>query len=62
MTNECKVAGNLHKYNFIQADIVYSVDGVCPTIMAHLQGQMGHQIQILEESNEPSRAEAEKQV
>lgn len=43
------VAGNLHKYGFAQADNVYSVDGVSPVILAHLQGQIGHQVNILEE-------------
>ena len=44
-----KLAGELHKYGFQQADSVWSVNGVCPTILAHLQGQIGHQINILEE-------------
>lgn len=48
---ETILAGNLHKYGFAQADNVYSVGGLCPTILAHLQGQMGHQINILEESD-----------
>lgn len=51
MTNptEQKLAGDLHKYGFQQADSVWSIGGVCPTILAHLQGQVGHQINILEE-------------
>ena len=44
-----KVAGSLNKYGFSQADNVWSINGVCPTILAHLQGQIGHQINILEE-------------
>ena len=47
---ETKIAGSLNLYGFSQADNVYSIDGICPTILAHLQGQIGHQIQILEES------------
>ena len=50
-SNNPKLAGNLHKYNFDQADNVWSIGGVCPTILAHLQGQVGHQINILEESD-----------
>ena len=45
-----KLAGNLHRWDFAQADNVYSVYGICPTITAHLQGQHGHQINILEEA------------
>lgn len=48
-TDKPIVAGNLHKYGFAQADNVYSVDGVSPVILAHLQGQIGHQVNILEE-------------
>lgn len=44
-----KTAGRLNRYRVQQADNVYSVDGLCPTICAHLQGQIGHQINILEE-------------
>ena len=47
---ETKIAGSLNLYGFAQADNVYSTEGICPTILAHLQGQTGHQIQILEES------------
>ena len=43
------LAGNLHKYDFAQADNVWSINGVCPTILAHNAGQVGHQINILEE-------------
>ena len=43
------LAGDLHKYGFLQADNVWSLDGICPTILAHLQGTIGHQINILEE-------------
>ena len=52
MKNEqVKAAGNLHKYGFQQADTVFSVGGISPTILAHLQGQMGHQVNILEEDD-----------
>lgn len=51
-----KIAGSLNKYGFDQADNVFSVVGCSPTILAHLQGQMGHQINILvEEEDEPNR-------
>lgn len=43
------VAGSLGYYGFDQADSVWDVNGVCPTILAHLQGQIGHQVNILEE-------------
>ena len=43
-----KLAGSLNKYGFAQADNVYSVYGVSPTITAHLGGQVGHQVNILE--------------
>ena len=46
------LAGSLDKYHFRQADAVYSPDGISPSIMAHLGGQNGHQIQILEEPEE----------
>lgn len=41
------LAGNLHKYGFTQADNVYSTKGVSPTILAHGQGTIGHQVQII---------------
>lgn len=47
--NKPKLAGNLHKYDFGQADNVWSVKGISPTILAHNGGVMGHQINILEE-------------
>ena len=47
---ETKIAGSLNLYGFSQADNVYSTDGICPTILAYNQGQIGHQIQILEEN------------
>lgn len=43
------IAGSLRKYGFDQADNVFSVKGLCPTILAHLQGKIGHQINIMEE-------------
>ena len=46
--NEVKLAGSLNKYDFGQADNVYSLDGISPTILAYNQGQIGHQINILE--------------
>ena len=47
-----KIAGSLNKYGFQQADNVWSVDGICPTILAYNQGQIGHQINILENEDE----------
>lgn len=44
-----RIAGSLNKYGFAQADNVWSVKGVCPTVLAYNGGQIGHQIQILEE-------------
>lgn len=61
-SNEPTVAGSLRKYGFQQADNVYSTRGVSPTILAHLQGQIGHQINILEEDGDvrlPSAAREE---
>jgi hypothetical protein len=46
------LAGSLHRYGFAQADSVWSVGGVSPAILAHLQGQTGHQINILEEGDD----------
>ena len=54
---EPKLAGNLHKYNFDQADNVWSIGGVSPTILAHLQGQIGHQINILEEEDDDGKTD-----
>ena len=39
--------GSLNKYGFLQADSVWDSNGVSPTILAHLQGQIGHQVNIL---------------
>lgn len=44
-------AGNLHKYNFNQADTVWSVKGIAPTILAHLGDEIGHARLILEEKD-----------
>lgn len=44
-------AGSLHKYNFNQADIVWSVKGIAPTILAHLGDKIGHARFILEEKD-----------
>lgn len=46
-TNHPIVAGNLGVYGFSQADSVHSTDGISPTILAHLQGQIGHQVNIM---------------
>lgn len=46
------IAGSLRKYGFAQADNVWDIGGVCPTILAYNQGQIGHQINILEENDE----------
>jgi len=46
---EIKIAGSLNKYGFDQADkVIEPRGGISPTILAHLQGQMGHQIQVIE--------------
>ena len=45
--NEPKLAGSLRRYNFGQADNVWSLGGISPTILAYNQGQIGHQINIL---------------
>lgn len=42
-----KKAGSLNKYGFAQADNVWSVDGICPTIITG-GNQIGHQINIME--------------
>lgn len=42
------LAGSLRKYDFSQADNVYSINGISPTLLAHNGGQIGHQINILE--------------
>ena len=47
-----KLAGSLNLYGFDQADNVWSVDGISPTILAHLGGQIGHQINILIEEKD----------
>lgn len=52
MKNEPIKAGSLNKYNFGQADSVWSLNGISPTILAYNQGQIGHQIQILVEDGE----------
>lgn len=49
---DCELAGSLNKYGFAQADNVWSVKGVCPTVLAYNGGQIGHQINILEEDDE----------
>ena len=48
---ETKLAGSLNKYGFDQADNVWSVDGICPTIITG-GNQIGHQINILEEDGD----------
>ena len=60
--SEPKLAGSLNKYDFGQADNVWSIYGVSPTILAYNQGQIGHQINILVEENEQSNKEIEKKV
>lgn len=52
MKNEVILAGSLNKYGFSQADYVWSINGICPTILAHLQGYIGHQINILEDNRQ----------
>lgn len=41
--------GRLNKYDFNQADSVWDVNAVCPTLVARMQGQIGGQVNILEE-------------
>lgn len=60
--NEPKLAGSLNRYDFGQADNVWSIGGVSPTILAYNQGQIGHQINILVEDYEQSNKEIEKKV
>lgn len=42
------LSGSLDKYNFRQADAVYSISGLSPMIQAHEGNQTGHQVQILQ--------------
>ena len=53
--NEPILAGSLKNYDFAQADNVYSIGGLSPTILAHLQGQTDHQINILEEDDDDNQ-------
>lgn len=55
--NDVVAVGSLHKYNFAQADNVWSINGICPTILAYNQGQIGHQINILEEEDDKGGTE-----
>ena len=57
MNENLVIAGSLNKYGFSQADVVYSTEGISPTIVAHLQGQLGHQINILEEEEDEREGE-----
>ena len=41
-----KLAGSLNLYNFAQADNVWSLDGISPTIITGAS-QIGHQINVL---------------
>ena len=59
--SEPKLAGSLNRYDFGQADNVWSIGGVSPTILAYNQGQIGHQINILVEENEQSNEETKKE-
>lgn len=43
-----RMAGNLNKYGFDQADSVWSTESVCPTITTDGH-RIGHSILILEE-------------
>lgn len=49
--DEVTLVGSLRKYGFSQADNVYSINGISPTVLAHNGGQIGHQINILEEED-----------
>jgi hypothetical protein len=59
--SEPKLAGSLNRYDFGQADNVWSIYGVSPTILAYNQGQIGHQINILVEENEQSSEEIKEE-
>lgn len=48
--NNPVLAGKTNYYGFAQADSVYMArGGISPCILAHLQGQVGHQVNILYE-------------
>lgn len=46
-----KLAGSLNLYNFAQADNVWSLDGISPTIITGAS-QIGHQINVLPQEDE----------
>ena len=48
MNQTSKLAGNLHLYDFEQADSVWSIWGLCPCIITDGH-RIGHSINILEE-------------
>lgn len=58
---EPKLAGDLRKYGFGQADNVWSTDGICPTIITG-GNQIGHQINILDEEDDKGGTEVEESV
>lgn len=62
MDNGIKLAGSVNRYGFSQADDIYSVKGISPTILAHLQGQTGHAIQIVYEERVQNQTEAAPKV
>lgn len=54
-----KLAGSLHLYDFAQADNVWSLDGISPTILTGA-GRIGYQINIMEKCECVGQIEAKK--
>lgn len=46
--SDCVKAGDLHLYGFNQADSVWSVEGVAPTLLTGA-GSLGHSVNVLVE-------------
>ncbi len=51
--DEIRFAGDLHKYGFYQADMVYQQSGCTPSLITG--SAIGHCIWILEEEDDESR-------
>lgn len=47
-----KLVGQLNRYNFRQANRVWSVKGISPVLLATNSKGIGHQINILEEKED----------
>ncbi len=62
MDNGIKLAGSVNRYGFKQADDIYSVEGISPTILAYNQGQTGHAIQIAYEERVQGKTEIAPKV